>query len=211
MAHPTNSGTPTGVTATPIGYTNPFTRVIRAPFNSMTNMLQTLTPFEKISVLMSIVNLVTFLFLWDQTNQVSNTLSSTASQSIMSQQLQLDQIFIDKPELRPYFYAVNDQVTPLPSNLTTPEDQLMYSSIMALADLKLDYFYTVYDQSRYISDFKNAESEESLEWQRYLVDSFNQSPAMCQRIIEVRGWYPEAIFDIARKGCRITMPPKAQS
>lgn len=108
-----------------------------------------------------------------QINGNTNALDSTIDLNIMSHALDVDRLFIDSPDLRPYFF----DGTPIPS--TNPN----YNKARAVADYQLDFFATFFDQSGYWQVLKNDPVAQQA-WGNYMDASFRQSPIMCHELKE---------------------------
>ena len=143
---------------------------------------QQLSPFELLSLLGTLATIVGIFFLIVQTNKASEALESSAYQTISSQLLDLNKLFVDKSELRPYFFSGKD-LTEADAEYTK-----IYTQVISIADLQLDFFDSFWTQADHISDLRN-DSAGWKAWDQYITDSFANSPIMCRRLSQVQRWY----------------------
>lgn len=119
-----------------------------------------------------------------------------AWQGISNEMTEINKQFIEHPELYPYFEK-NKQIK--------PNDRL-YPKVISLADMILDF------TDQFDDDFvrKLAGMEDGGKywnpWNNYFKDNFRRSPALCNRYIEVKSWYPDKgiLSKIANECCNQT-------
>ena len=98
-------------------------------------------------------------------------LDLTVNQNIMSHTLDVDKLFVDYPDLRPYFF----EFTPItPSNKD-------YNRALAIADYQLDFFDVFLSQVYYSQSFL-SDPQSGDAWDNYMGISFLQSPIMCHEL-----------------------------
>jgi hypothetical protein len=155
-------------------------------------MLQSkpLTPYEVVTLLLSISGLVSLFFIAQQVRTASEQARTAkiqtqalTTQSVMNQLLQLDNLFINNPELRPYFYYGKE----------ISEGDKNYDKALAVAEFQLDFFDSYLTQSEYLT----LRAEERQNWEKYIVDSFSNSPIMCMRLKDAPGWYSAKLEGLA--------------
>jgi hypothetical protein len=153
--------------------------------------------YEKISLVISLLGALSLIFIYVQTRLISQQSAQTTKNmqasmyaTIATQTLEMDRLFIEKPELRPYFYR----------RVEIAENDKNYDLVMAIAEYQLDYFDATRTQLGYIpDDADKAEDRET--WNRYFADSFSKSPILCKRINMNRNWYMHELLDIADANC----------
>lgn len=160
-----------------------------------------LSLFELFSVLGTVATILGIIVLVYQTNlllyqtdKASEALESSAYQSISSQLLDLDKLFIEKPELRPYFFSGTDLTD------ADPEYTKIYTQAISVADLQLDYFDSFWTQADHIDELRK-DSSSWRAWDKYIRDSFANSPIMCRRLSEVQSWYECDFTDYYTSSC----------
>lgn len=114
-------------------------------------------------------------------------------QMITQQMVQINRLFIEHPDLYPYF---NDKKG-------IQKDESIYPKVIAMADMLLDFMDTFEDD--YVRSLPHMQDNEKFwtAWQNYFEDQFRISPALCNRFNEIRSWYTEngAVAKFAEKGC----------
>jgi hypothetical protein len=175
---------------------------------------QALTPFELVTLAVSICGLLSLLFIIQQVRlanaQVEAAKEQTQlqrTQSVMDQMLELDKLFIEHPDLRPYFYEgqeirqgdqdeLNGGQEVKGERETPVAFKKRYQRVLAIADFQLDFFDLFLNQSE--SLILSQEDKEN--WLSYITDSFAKSPVMCQRLNSVKSWYSIEMYEISK--CR---------
>ena len=115
-----------------------------------------------------------------QSRDVVKSTRASVFQGITDQMLRLDQLFIARPELRPFMYDGH----PLPT------DPLERTRVLALAETFLDLFDNFVVQSASIP-------EDLFEpWRNYAVSVLGSSPAMQFFWNENRDWYSEMLQQV---------------
>jgi hypothetical protein len=118
-----------------------------------------------------------------QTAKVSASLKSSVYSGITEATLTVDRLFIDHPELRPYFY----------SEKLVSENDTDYHKVLAAAEYILDFFSAIVMQAKHFPEIWPR-----LEWEEYMVDMFARSPALCDYLKSVSNWYVGDSSDIMR-------------
>ncbi|MET9271212.1 hypothetical protein [Kribbella sp. NPDC003557] len=88
--------------------------------------------------------------------------------------LEVDRVFIEHPELRPYFYD---------SEVCAPGHQ-HYNQVMAVAELELDVLECIWDARDSYSD------DDYKSWAEYIKGVFETSPAVSRLYADNEDWYP---------------------
>jgi hypothetical protein len=151
-----------------------------------------LSLFEKLSLTLSIVGTISLIFVVVQIRQTSQSLRASAFATVANYTMELDKVFIDDPDLRPYFYNGRD----------TNELDDKYNQVMATAEFELDFFDATLTQLELRpGESKSEMRAEEMVWRKYIQDSFAKSPALCERIKSNPDWYRENLNDLARQSC----------
>lgn len=144
---------------------------------------------EKLSLFFEVFSAVlvttSIVFLIRQTDAQIDALKSGTFADISGRQLELNQTFLARPELRKYFAPNGQSITPSDPN---------YNSAIALADYHIDFFVLFWGQSTYfIQSSETPEAE--VAWNNYVGDMFSQSPVLCERLNQIQSWYERAFLD----------------
>lgn len=117
-----------------------------------------------------------------------------AWQMITQQMTEIDKIFVEHPDLYPYFYQ-KKQI-----DINDP----LYPKVVSMADMLLDYMDGFEDD--FVRKLAGMEDNGKYwkAWEKYFQDQFNLSPVLCNRYKEVKSWYTEngVLDSFAIKGCR---------
>jgi len=116
-----------------------------------------------------------------------------AWQVIIQQTGEINKIFIEHPDLYPYFYQKK----------RVQSDDIIYPKVISMADMYLDFIDGFEDA--YVRKLAGMEDggKYRIPWENYFQDQFSQSPALCNRYKEVKSWYTEdgVLETFAKKGC----------
>ncbi|HEV2694108.1 MAG TPA: hypothetical protein VG347_14530 [Verrucomicrobiae bacterium] len=97
-------------------------------------------------------------------------------QSMAKITVDLDRVFVDRPELMPYFYGRKD----------ISESDTNYLQVEATAVTVLDVFDIASSQpDRYKDQWKHPEA-----WDEWIIDTFSESPVLRQVLRKRADWYP---------------------
>ena len=113
------------------------------------------------------------------------TLHVTTYQGATALALQMDQIFIEHPLLRPYFYSQ----APVPDEADDPET---HHRVLATAEFVLDILECIWDHE------KSYDPDDRESWKDWIHDVFLGSPACREWYVENIAWYP-ALRDLAEE------------
>ena len=103
---------------------------------------------------------------------------------------ELNKIFINNPELWPYF-ELGEDISPNDKN---------YFKVVALATFHLDLIDSIWTESNYIERLQRDSSDEWKSWDSWINELFEKSPIMCKRLKKVSSWYvPEFITYLEEK------------
>src|SRR5690348_8827810 len=132
--------------------------------------------YEAVSIVVSIAgSLAVVVTLWfvyrqtrifaTQTDYVARTLATTLADDINGRIEALTRIFIQYPEMRPYFYK----------GQPIDETHADYARAEAIAELMLDTLFAIADQAKRSGELKPGQRG-GTNWTAYVRDCFAQSP-----------------------------------
>ncbi len=122
-----------------------------------------------------------------QTRYALQSVEGNIYSNITTQSLAEDEIFINHPELRPYFYA---------GKVLEPNDPLKHQ-VHAAAEYVLDFFDSLESQ---LKKYPSLWIHEKREWEANIVDQCAWSPVLCHYLDANRNWYSEELFALKIAG-----------
>ena len=122
-----------------------------------------------------------------QTSYALQSVEGSIYSNITTQSLAEDEIFINHPELRPYFYAGKE---------LEPNDPLKHQ-VHAAAEYVLDFFDSLESQ---LKKYPSLWIHEKREWEANIVDQCAWSPVLCHYLDANRNWYSEELFTLKIAG-----------
>jgi hypothetical protein len=144
-------------------------------------------------VLIGIIGLISigFLFwqIWEmkaQTSRQTAALQRDVISTIYGGVIELNKAFLDKSDLRPYFYSKED-ISPAHTD---------YDDALTIAEFHLNLFDLIRSQKNYA-----PESQDWAAWDSWIRLSFAHSPIMCKHLNEIQPAYGKDLVDIAFKNC----------
>lgn len=109
-----------------------------------------------------IVSVIGFVFIFQQINQTNKSLKTQTHSSIYKLVFDVNCIFIDHPELRPYFFE----------SLTIKQGHNDYNKVMNASELLLDFFeYVIVEQAHMDEKIVTG-------WKVYMKKMFRKSPSL---------------------------------
>lgn len=123
-----------------------------------------------------------------QTKLMSESLRNSAFYADANYMFAADDIFIDHPELRPYFYSGKD----------IRKDDLTYDKVIAVAEFLLDFFGCILLKIQHYP--QDPQIWPCNWWEEYIIDSFANSPILCEYLESVKTWYIPELMEAKRKG-----------
>lgn len=156
-----------------------------------------------LAVTASIVVLIWQTAVQNKSLKIQNqSLVSNSYSRVMNEQLKLTNIFIEKPDLGPFFMDDGSANNSIKLKSIKDSDPELYYQIIAVADIHLDFFELVLGESTYFLSYLDDEESNVFDtvpwdneawetWQQYIKDTFAQSPVLCQRLKQVQKWYTE--------------------
>jgi hypothetical protein len=112
-------------------------------------------------------------------------------------ELKINEVFLQKPELRQYFYGGVD----------LEENSLVYADAESAAELILDVMEHVLWQARFFPQlFTPEKSEEGTQdtWKNYFHDMFILSPLLRKYLEKRQRWYSPLVIDIMKQANAMT-------
>jgi hypothetical protein len=138
------------------------------------------------SVLTFFVTLFGFIFVYIQINQAKHALNGSTHTAIYAQMQSINQLFIEKPNLRKFFYDGYD----FPKEATEKDKE----SVLPVADMLADFFEHVTQQK------DNLPENVWPAWGKYMRYVYDNSPVMRRHFEKNADWYdPEYINFITGK------------
>jgi hypothetical protein len=122
-----------------------------------------------------------------QTSYALQSVEGNIYSNITTQSLAEDQIFVNNPELRPYFYE---------GKLLEPNDPLKHK-VHATSEYVLDFFDSLESQ---LKKYPNLWIHEKREWEANIIDQFAWSPELCRYLDATKDWYSPELYDLRVKG-----------
>jgi len=163
----------------------------------------TATPYEVLSLIVSTISsiavVISLVLVYRQTSifakqtqYVARSVLVSLSESMNNQSHEISRLFIEYPELRPYFY----------DGQTIEEQHPDYHRAEAVAELILDIFWTMGVQARrYIQHEVRTEGDGNL-WQDFVAESFAQSPLLVKTLLKRQNWYGKAMVEQMEAGLK---------
>ncbi len=108
----------------------------------------------------------------------------------------IDELFIDYPHLRKYFY---DGETIDPAHVD-------YDKVVSIAYYLLDYFASMLIHQR---EFEKLVIKDW--WEDWVKESFKTSPILCQCLIQRKAWYLDELHQIMKKSISDDLHAKLSS
>jgi hypothetical protein len=132
-----------------------------------------------------------------QSEKVAKSIRANVESSTVTQVTKLDQVFMQKPDLIPYFYegkSIDDKATD-------------YREVSATAVMVLDVFDLVASQNRHFPEFWDTPGA----WDEWMIDVFSTSPILRATIDKYPNWYGPDLKELRRKGQERLEKKAAQS
>ena len=178
---------------------------------SKNNTTTHLSLFEKLTLFMQlsglIVTITTVFYLGRQleeqsaaTEAQSQATQSSTYQGLLDKQLEVDKIFIDNPDLRPYIF----------DKMKINKSNKYYNKILSITEYQLDFFQMVWSQKSFIPELKSPNSEYWQAWKKYFQSTIKNNSLLCDRLKQDQAFYSSDFVDFALKSCpvSITLPQK---
>lgn len=122
-----------------------------------------------------------------QTRYSWQSVESNVFGIVTNQTLAEDQMFVNAPELRPYFYH---------GKLITDTDPLA-EKVKAAAEYLLDYFDS---QATQLKKYPNLWRSEKDAWESNIIDQFAWSPVLCWYLEVNKAWWSDELYALKGEG-----------
>lgn len=122
-----------------------------------------------------------------QTRYSWQSVESNVFGIVTNQTLAEDQMFLNAPELRPYFYH---------GKLITETDPLA-EKVKAAAEYLLDYFDS---QATQLKKYPNLWRSEKDAWEANIIDQFAWSPVLCWYLDTNKSWWSDELYALKARG-----------
>jgi hypothetical protein len=167
-------------------------------FSSISNRaieFKPLSSYEALSLLISILSLVgalvSVLFISNQISTGNNTMRIGLLDSMNEKLLRLDEIFMNYPQYRPYFF--NGQTVYV--GVKDIDENMLY----AISDATLDIFLAIIQRKR-------VSAYAWVEWTlddmtAFIQHIFEHSPFLRNHFEKVQSWYPCEMVEIWKQAC----------
>ncbi len=130
-------------------------------------------------VLSIVLSLCALGFTCYQTRLSRNAVTAQLWQNLTQPGNDITRLFIDHPNLRPYFYKAK------PIDQSDPN----FDAVMAVSEMYLDFIESFSDDYVLFLPGMAENGESRLLWDRYFKDLFTSSPALCAYAKEKQHWY----------------------
>jgi hypothetical protein len=131
------------------------------------------------------ISLIGILFVIFQIRNVRESLDSQSYGSINDKLNQIDMVFIQAPELRPYFF----------DNARWPDEKTAKDKLTAVAEARLDLMDYWFRQASHM----NLEAYDMMAWRTFFTNSFQRSQILCDVLRTEQNEYGEPIRSLAQK------------
>jgi len=121
-----------------------------------------------------------------QSEKVAKSIRAGVENSIVTHVTNLDQLFVQKPELMPYFIG----------NKAIDDNDPKYQDVSAAAFMVLDVFDLVATQNRHYPEFWDTPGA----WDEWMIDDFSTSPILRATFDKYAHWYGKSIGELRQKG-----------
>jgi len=115
-----------------------------------------------------------------QIHQVKHAIYGDTHSKLYSEDFEWVKIFLDHPEIRPYFYA-NKEITEMDSD---------YPLTLTVAELLASHFEHV------VLQMENLPTHISPRWEDYIKGLYKTSPIIRKHLTEKSSWYSKKLFTI---------------
>jgi len=157
---------------------------------------QPITFYDFVSLISSLVVSVIFIItlflnirqireMVRQTKSFNDSIKSGTYGNVMQQLMSIDSIFLEHPEIRPYFY--NSKVLEL--------SDVNYHIVSAAAEYVLDYYQSYMYQSDHF-----PEVWPQGKFKLYVINAFSNSPVLCSYLESLREFYPGELVKWMEEG-----------
>jgi len=136
----------------------------------------------------SVISLLGILFAISEIRRARRIVDRETDHRIYQMMLDIDQFFIEHPDLRPYLY----DGAPIPADY--PKGSPEYHRIMATVEMMLDFMECAYTQ------FELMPIHQRIGWIDYFVEVSETSPLLRQYVQDECDWYMPSFVHIIVAG-----------
>src|SRR5262249_22377425 len=101
---------------------------------------------------------------------------------------EISRIFVQYPELRPYFY----------DGKTIEEDHPDYLRAESVAETILDIIWTMYNQANRVANQEFVTGDAKNLWVAYVTDAFVGGPILVKILTKRQNWYGQEIVEVMK-------------
>lgn len=153
-----------------------------------------MTTYESLSLIISIagsIGVIVSLWIWNRQTRIFNRqLMEGIAQSVNTYSMEISRLFLQNPDLRPYFFG----------GKTIDESHPDYLRAEAVAEVILDIFWTMLRQSNRIQGVEFADEEARNLWGVYMGDCFAASPLLTSFLMKRKDWYGQDMVNRMEQG-----------
>jgi len=135
-------------------------------------------------ILSFIVSFGALIFTFNQLRIVNRGVNAQTWQGIIQQGNNISQIFVNHPNLRPYFY----------NSKSIDRNDPNFDAVMSVCELYLDFIDSMQDDYVFALPGMAKNGEYRKLWDRYFKEMFASSPALRAYAIEKQHWYSPDMF-----------------
>lgn len=127
-----------------------------------------------------IITLVGFVFVAYQLFLLRRSIRSSTYQNVYQMMINIDNFFIENPDLKPYFYE---------GQIMEEREGLNYTKLLSVAEMLIDYFDNVYHQ-------KDCMPRRTFEgFSEFMKDMYRSSPVLQEFLSQRKHWYPQKFIE----------------
>lgn len=151
-----------------------------------------MTPYQRkdlaLKMLTVIIQILGFSALIVSLQLSTNAFNATTYSTANAWILKLDEAFLQRPHLRPYFYS---------GATVDNKNKGLYEQTRGMAEYILDTY-----ESFLSHRFPNGITEKDAGWKNWMCASFDNSPILREYLEERKKWYdPSKILDLYNNDC----------
>jgi hypothetical protein len=135
----------------------------------------------------AIVSVVGFIVIIIQLRQLKLSLQSDTHSKLYTHYLEMIKLFLEKPELRPYFYEGKAIQQSVPNHARTRQEQ----EVEVMCEIMLSVFEHAVMQEKNLP----KDSRDNC-WEAYVRERYNGSPELKRFFEANRTWYAKALSDL---------------
>lgn len=136
-------------------------------------------------ILSFIISFGALYFSFEQSRITNRAVEAQTWQAITQQGYDISRIFVEHPNLRPYFY----------DGITIDRNATDFHAVMAICEMYLDFIDSMQDEHVFALPGMTENGENRALWNKYFKDIFASSPAIRAYAEEKKLWYSPGVFD----------------